>query len=78
MSRKDLANIEKYTMLYEKYQNLLTQNQRQIFELYFYQDLSYAEIAEITATTRTAAFDAVKKATAKLEKLEKQVYENQL
>nr|WP_322959214.1 sigma factor-like helix-turn-helix DNA-binding protein [Mycoplasmopsis canis]WQQ12607.1 sigma factor-like helix-turn-helix DNA-binding protein [Mycoplasmopsis canis] len=74
MSRKNLENIEKYTFLFEKYKNLLTQTQKQIFELYFYQDLSYAEIAEITATTRTAAYDAIKKATKKLEKLEKDVY----
>ncbi|UWV77031.1 sigma factor-like helix-turn-helix DNA-binding protein [Mycoplasmopsis cynos] len=56
MSKKEPDNINKYTILYEKYKNFLTQTQKQVFELYFFQDLSYSEIAEITATSRTANF----------------------
>ncbi|CCP23793.1 sigma factor-like helix-turn-helix DNA-binding protein [Mycoplasmopsis cynos] len=75
MSKKEPDNINKYTILYEKYKNFLTQTQKQVFELYFFQDLSYSEIAEITATSRTAAYDAIKKAIKKLEKFENEIYQ---
>ncbi|QNM93940.1 hypothetical protein H9M94_01555 [Mycoplasma sp. Pen4] len=70
MNKKNIENVDKYISLYEKYGSLLTQNQSQVFQLYFYQDLSYAEVAEIMATTRAAAYDAVNKACSNLEKYE--------
>ncbi|WP_120160782.1 sigma factor-like helix-turn-helix DNA-binding protein [Mycoplasmopsis bovirhinis] len=76
MQHKDLDKIQEYTVLYEQYKNLLTQTQRQVFELYYYQDLSYSEIAKIMATSRSAAYDAVKKALAKLTKLNQEIYKN--
>ncbi|UWV93446.1 hypothetical protein NW062_05775 [Mycoplasmopsis cynos] len=75
MSKKEPDNINKYTILYEKYKNFLTQTQKQVFELYFFQDLSYSEIAEITATSRTLLYDAIKKAIKKLEKFENEIYQ---
>ncbi|QIW62090.1 sigma factor-like helix-turn-helix DNA-binding protein [Mycoplasmopsis gallinacea] len=72
-NKKSLENLHRYSVLFEKYKNFLTQNQRQVFELYFYNDLSYAEVAEILATTRTNAYDTVKKAIAKLEKLDEKM-----
>ncbi|MCS4536963.1 MULTISPECIES: sigma factor-like helix-turn-helix DNA-binding protein [unclassified Mycoplasma] len=65
----NIEEREHYIGLYEKYQNLLTQTQKQAFRLYFYENLSYQEIADITATTRTAAYDSVKKALKKLTKI---------
>ncbi|MBZ4195134.1 sigma factor-like helix-turn-helix DNA-binding protein [Mycoplasma tauri] len=65
----DIRNIEYWCHLFEKYEGLLTQTQRQAFKLYFYEDLSYAEVAQITATTRSAAYDSVNKAMKKLEKI---------
>ncbi|UUM19647.1 MULTISPECIES: sigma factor-like helix-turn-helix DNA-binding protein [unclassified Mycoplasma] len=70
--KKSLDNIAKYTLLYEKYGFLLTKVQRQAFELYFYKDLSYAEVALILATTRSSVYDAVDKAFKKLNKIESQ------
>ncbi|MBU4693128.1 hypothetical protein KQ876_02820 [Mycoplasma sp. CSL7491-lung] len=70
MSKKSIENLQKYTILYEKYKGALTQNQQQAFELYFYNDLSYAEVAQILAATRSAAYDSVTKAIKKLEKFE--------
>ncbi|WP_027121487.1 sigma factor-like helix-turn-helix DNA-binding protein [Mycoplasma leonicaptivi] len=70
MNRKSPENLEKYTQLYEKYKSFLTQTQQQVFELYFYQDLSYQEVSEIMATTRTASYDTIKKAIQKLEKID--------
>ncbi|AKA50198.1 hypothetical protein VO56_03060 [Mycoplasmopsis gallinacea] len=72
-NKKSLENLHRYSVLFEKYKNFLTQNQRQVFELYFYNDLSYAEVAEILATTRTNAYDTVKKAISKLEKLDEKM-----
>ncbi|WP_322900640.1 sigma factor-like helix-turn-helix DNA-binding protein [Mycoplasmopsis felis] len=68
-----LEYLAKYQTLFEKYKNLLTQNQLQVFELYFYKDLSYGEIAEIIATTRTAVYDTVKKTLKKLDVLDSKI-----
>ncbi|WP_036452996.1 sigma factor-like helix-turn-helix DNA-binding protein [Mycoplasma buteonis] len=73
MNKKDIQNVEKYTFLFEKYSNFLTQNQKQVFQLFYFEDLSYSEIAEILATSRTAAYDTLKKATQKLEKVASKV-----
>ncbi|MGZ9756834.1 sigma factor-like helix-turn-helix DNA-binding protein [Mycoplasma sp. 394] len=74
MSKKSLENLTKYSKLFEKYRNFLTQNQQQLFQLYFYQDLSYAEVAEIVATTRTSVYDTIKHTLQKLDKLEEKMH----
>ncbi|MEE3927978.1 sigma-70 family RNA polymerase sigma factor [Mycoplasmopsis ciconiae] len=66
---QDIETIEEYTLLFEKYQNFLTQNQKQVFMLYFFENLSYSEIAEIMATSRSAVYDTLKKAMTKLKKI---------
>ncbi|MCK5945879.1 MAG: hypothetical protein KAG04_01265 [Mycoplasmataceae bacterium] len=60
-------------MLFEKYNGLLTQTQRQCFQLHFFEDLSLAEISEIVASTRSAVHDAIKKATKKLIEIDKKI-----
>lgn len=66
---------EYYVTLYEKYKNFLTQTQSQNFYLYYFEDLSYAEIAKISATTRAAAQDSIKKAKIKLKKIHESIDE---
>ncbi|MHA0272954.1 sigma factor-like helix-turn-helix DNA-binding protein [Mycoplasma sp. 48589B] len=73
MNNKSIENIDRYTALFDKYGNLLTHNQQQVFRLYYEQDLSYAEVAEILATTRSAAYDTLNKAIKNLLKYEKQL-----
>ncbi|MEA4162733.1 hypothetical protein NPA13_00810 [Mycoplasma sp. 2045] len=73
MNNKSLENVIKYTELFDKYGNLLTQNQQQVFKLYYEQDLSYAEVAEVMATSRQAATDAVNKAIHNLLKIEEKM-----
>ncbi|MFV8470035.1 sigma factor-like helix-turn-helix DNA-binding protein [Mycoplasma sp. AA7A] len=73
MNNKSIENIDRYTALFDKYGKLLTQNQQQVFRLYYEQDLSYSEVAEILATTRSAAYDALNKAIKNLLKYEKQI-----
>ena len=50
----DLAKTNRYIDLYAVYKALLTSKQRDIFELYFYSNLSYAEIAEDQKISRQA------------------------
>ena len=47
--------------LFELYGNLLTEHQRELFNLYYECDLSLGEIAEIKAISRQSVNDALKK-----------------
>ena len=64
---KDLELIE----LFELYQGLLTQKQRELFSAYYLYDLSLSEIAEPQGTTRQSVHEAVKKVKNKLNEYEK-------
>lgn len=66
---KDLGLTE----LFELYQGLLTEKQREIFSSYYLYDLSLSEIAEPFGTTRQNAYEAVKKVKKKLNEYEKQL-----
>lgn len=61
------------TELFEKYQNLLTQTQKQTMHLYLVEDLSFQEIADILAVSRQAVNDAIRKSEKKLLTLKKQL-----
>lgn len=68
MPDKDLLALrEKYINAYSKYQHVLTQNQSQIFYLYYFEDLSLSEIAAIMATTRANVHDTLTKAKNNLK-----------
>ena len=54
---KDLQLI----MLLDCYGEFLTERQRQATELYYNEDLSLAEISEISGTTRQAVRDSIKR-----------------
>ena len=63
-----------YAVLLDYYGDLLTEKQRDIMQLYYYEDLSLSEIAENENITRQAVRDNLKKGERKLfdyeEKLE--------
>ncbi len=56
--------------LYDFYGQLLNEHQREVYELYVVEDLSFSEIAEINGTSRQGAHDLVKRCTKSLENYE--------
>jgi predicted DNA-binding protein YlxM (UPF0122 family) len=59
--------------LYDLYQSLLTEKQRQYFMYYFREDYSLSEIANIMEVSRNAVHLQTKKITAYLESYEKKL-----
>lgn len=57
-------------LLLDTYAKLLTQKQQRLCDMYYNQDYSLAEIAQIEETTRQAARDGIAKARQKLLDLE--------
>jgi len=58
------------TMLYDFFGELLTEKQREYFDLYHNEDLSLSEIAEKAGITRQGVFDIITRAEKTLEKIE--------
>ena len=58
-------------LLLDTYAGLLTEKQRRLCDMYYNQDFSLAEIAEIENITRQAALDGIGKARLRLQTLEK-------
>ena len=60
----------RYVELFELYQGLLTDRQRQIFSSHYCYDLSLSEIAEPDGNTRQSVYAVVKNVKAKLDDYE--------
>lgn len=56
--------------LFELYQGLLTERQRELFSSYYLYDLSLAEIAEPEGKTRQNVYEALKQVKRKLTEYE--------
>ena len=61
-------------LLYDYYGELLTEKQRTCFDLYYNQDLSLSEIAEIVGITRQGVRDSIKRGEAYLLELEEKLH----
>lgn len=59
---------------YNEYKELLTENQSDIFSLYFLYDLSLSEIAEMKETTRQSVSDNINKTKKILKKYEDKLH----
>jgi predicted DNA-binding protein YlxM (UPF0122 family) len=57
-------------LLFDFYDELLTEKQRRIFRLYYHEDLSLGEIAELVGISRQGVYDILKRAKAQLVELE--------
>jgi RNA polymerase sigma factor (sigma-70 family) len=59
--------------LYDHYMPLLTEKQREVYELHEFSDLSLKEIAELYGKSRQAVYDLLFRTRSKLETLEKKM-----
>ena len=57
-------------LLYDYYGDLLTERQRECFEMRYYQDLSLGEIGEILSISRQGVHDNLSRAEALLRNME--------
>jgi len=67
------ATRAEIALLLDFYGNALTERQRRTAEMYFQEDLSLAEIAEVTGITRQGVRDGLKKAENALFGLEERL-----
>jgi len=58
------------TMLFDFYGDLLTDKQREYYDLHYNNDLSLFEIAEMAGTTRQAVWDIIRRAEQSLRETE--------
>lgn len=58
------------TMLFDFYGELLTDKQREYFDLHYNEDYSLSEIAEMTGISRQGVWDIIKRAEELLRKTE--------
>lgn len=68
-----MDDLNRWVLLYDYYGDFLTQKQQRVFEMYYQNDLSLGEIAEITGTTRQGVHDMVRRSQDALD-----AYENTL
>ncbi len=71
MSKID--KIELLSLLFDAYKGILTDIQIEIFQMYYLEDLSLAEIAEHEGKSRAAISDSLKKTEEKLIALEEKL-----
>lgn len=61
------------SLLFDFYGETLTEKQRELFDLYYNEDLSLAEIAEHAGITRQGVRDSVKRAEHALHEMEQKL-----
>ncbi|NLC64237.1 MAG: signal recognition particle [Erysipelothrix sp.] len=56
--------------LFDNYEALLTDRQREVYRYYYHDDLSYQEIADLLGISRAGVYDTLKRTVAFLEDTE--------
>lgn len=64
-----MSRLDK-NILFDYYGGLLSNKQRECFDLYYNEDLSLSEIAELQGISRQGAWDNIKHAEEKLREIE--------
>ena len=75
--RTDAKNLE-YLQLFDAYNGLLTEHQRDVCELYYMYDLSLTEIAEQKGISKQSVSDTLSKSRALLEEYESKLHYNEI
>ncbi|WP_027963162.1 putative DNA-binding protein [Halalkalibacillus halophilus] len=68
-----LEKTTRVNYLFDFYQQLLTNKQRNYMDLYYLEDYSLGEISETYDVSRQAVYDNIKRTEAMLEEYEKQL-----
>ncbi|WP_075048903.1 YlxM family DNA-binding protein [Spiroplasma turonicum] len=73
MINNEISKTVLLTEYYDYYKNMLTEKQRQNFELYFFEDLSYQEIADNLEISKSAVHDSLNKTVNYLINIEEKL-----
>ena len=73
MSQNDLIKTIRMNYLFDFYQALLTQKQRNYLELFYLQDYSLSERADTFDVSRQAVYDNIKRTEAMIEEYEEKL-----
>lgn len=65
-----LERTTRVNLLYDFYEALLSNKQREVFELYYHDDWSLGEIAEKLQVSRQGVYDIIKRSEKALENFE--------
>ncbi len=69
-----MAKNMEIVWLFDFYGDMLTDKQRNVFELYYEEDLSLSEIAESQDITRQGVRDSIKRAEAQMIEMEERLH----
>ena len=68
-----MADVVEISMLFDFYGTLLTENQQRCMELYYNNDMSFAEIADELGISRQGVYDSIKRGRNLLESYEEKL-----
>jgi len=77
MTQHDISKMDdriRRGFLFDFYGELLNEHQKEIYEAYVYQDLSFGEIAEEQGVSRQSVFDLIKRCSKTLEDYEQRLH----
>ncbi len=73
MERFPMEKWDEWNRLYDLYGRLLTEKQRNVFEMYYQEDYSLGEIAELTGISRQGVYEHLRRAEEGLLEFERQL-----
>lgn len=68
-----MADMVEISMLFDFYGTLLTENQQKCLELYYSNDMSFAEIADELGISRQGVYDSIRRGRNMLEDYEEKL-----
>lgn len=69
-----LEKTNRVNLLFDFYSSLLKERQKDLLDMYYREDLSLSEIAELTGVSRQAVYDLLKRTENTLEKYEEKLH----